>query len=155
MRISSGLGSLSSHWLGPLCSDFSPKFLPPTLWSLFVRRYYVAYFYVTLPFLPCYSSPHLSFHTRSSAHPSVARLHLIMSTYHMRSTTHPGVSCLFLIIPTSRSSSLPSPGPYCVTLPSCVLRLLDSRKYNSRIAQSCLSPPPWRYHASLLRPPPP
>ena len=113
--------------------------------------YSAAYCYVILPLIPCYSSPHISFHTRSSSHPGVVCLHLSISIYRTKLNKNTGVSHLRLSIPTTRSDSLPSPGPYCMTLPSCHLRILAFREISSRVAQSYLSAILWLHHAFLLR----
>ena len=102
----------------------------------------VAYCYVLLPFLPCYSNPQLSFNTRSFAHLGVANLRPIISTYRMGSTAHPGISRICPIIPTTRSGSLPSPGSYCVAFHSHFLLLLASHNISSRVAQGFYLPPP-------------
>ena len=121
-------------------------------WSVIATVLYsVAYCCVLLPCLPCYSSPHLSFHLRSFAHLGVARLRPLISTYITSSTAHPGISRLRLSIPTTRYTSLPSPGSYCADIPSRHFLILASREISSRFARSCLSVAPWRHHASLLR----
>ena len=88
----------------------------------------IAYCCVILPFLPYYSSPHLSFHTRSFEHLGVTHLCPIISTYRTGSTAHPGISRICPRIPTTRSDYLPSPGSYWVVFPSHNLLLLASCK---------------------------
>ena len=102
----------------------------------------VAYCYVLLPCLPCYSNPQLSFHTRSFAHLGVTHLRPRISTYRTGSTSHPGISHICPIIPTTRSGYLPSPGSYCVAFHSHFLLLLASHNISSRVARSFYLPPP-------------
>ena len=112
------------------------------------------FFYVLIPWLPWYSSPHLRFHTSSYNHPGVARLRPSISVYRTRSTAYPGIPYICPIILTTRSASLTSPGTYCLNLPSCCLLILSYRESSSRFARICLSDSPWHQHASFLRRPP-
>ena len=85
---------------------------------------YVDYCYVRLPCLPCYSSPHRSYHTRSFA--------------------YPGVTCLRLSIPTSHSASTIPWFPLNESLPispptRCFLRL---RQGCPKLLLCRLLPPP-------------
>ena len=74
--------------------------------------YYVAYYYVPITRLLCYSSTQLICHTGSSAHLSVARIRPIISSLHTGSSTHLGVACLHLII-----SDFPLICPHCYPWP--------------------------------------
>ena len=130
--------------------DFQPQSVIATVLDS------LAYFYVLLPCILCYSSPRLSFHTRETAHPGVARLCTRISTYRTRSTSQPGVSCICPIILNTRYASLPSPGSYCAALLYRRLLLLASREISSRVVRTCLSaPPPLHHHAYILQLPPP
>ena len=91
---------------------------------------YVAYCYIFIPFLPCYSSPHLSYHTRSFAHPGVAHL-------------PPRIL-------TSQSASTHLPGSYCLTLSPRRLLLFYSRDIYSKVDLSCFSAVSWNHYASIM-----
>ena len=114
----------------------------------------VTYICVLLPCIPCYSSPCISFHTRSFSHPGVARLRPSISTCRTRSTAHMGVSRIHPIILTTRYAYQPSPGSYRVALPYPCLQILVSREISSRVIQRCLYVTPCIHHASHLLPPP-
>ena len=113
-----------------------------------------AYFYIRIPCLPCYSSPRLSYHTRSFARPDVSCIRPSISTYRTRSFAHPGVSCLHPSILSSLSASPPSSGSTCMTLSTCSIFLFASRKTLSKVSKSCFSVASWCHQASLLSPPP-
>ena len=99
----------------------------------------VAYGYVLLPWLPCYSIPHLSYPTRSFSHLGVACLKISISIYHTRSSVHPDVSLICPRILNFRSASLYSPGSYCVALtPHCFL-LFVSQDISVKFDLSCFS----------------
>ena len=92
----------------------------------------VAYFYVRIPYLPCYSSPHCSYHTRSSL-----------------------TRALLVADPESRLPALilPSPGSHSMT-PSPYRLLLISSYASNMIARSCFSVNYLCHHAPLLKTPP-
>ena len=94
----------------------------------------IAYCYIFLPCLHCYSSPHLIYQMKSFAHLGVTCLCPSISTYRKRSSSHPGICHICPSIPTSRSSSLYSPGSYCMDLSTYDLLIFDSFKISSKVA---------------------
>ena len=97
---------------------------------------YIAYCYVLLPRLPCYSIPRLNYHTRSFSHLGVSCLLPSISSYHTRPFSHLGISRLRPSIPTLLSTSLPSSGSYCVNLYPCSLLFFASRETPIKVARS-------------------
>ena len=114
----------------------------------------VVYCYVLLTILLFYSSPQLSYNTRSFFLLGVACLHPIISTYRTSSSIHLGVSRLRPSIPTSRSASPHYPGSYCVAISPRRLLLFYSREISAKVSLSFFSFGYWRHHDSLLHPPP-
>ena len=113
----------------------------------------VTYCYVLLYCLPCYSSSHFKYHTRSFYHQGVACLRPRISTKRTISSSHPGIYHLRPRIPTSHSTSLPSPGFYCMDLSTRRLLIFFSRKIYAKVSLICFSTASWRHHDSLLNPP--
>ena len=114
----------------------------------------VAYCSVLLPLLPCYSSPHLSYHMSPFSNPGVTRICPRISAYSTRSSAHPGVSHLHPSILNFRSSSPYSPGSYWVALSPRRLLLFSSRDISVKFSLCCFSDASWCHRASLLRTPP-
>ena len=113
-----------------------------------------AYCYVILPYRSCYSIPRHSYHTSSSSHPGITRIHPRISAYRIMSFVHPGVSRLCPIILTSYSAIPPPSRSYCVILSPNHILLLASHENPAKVSQICFSITSWNHQAYLLFPPP-
>ena len=112
------------------------------------------YCYVFIPFRPCCSSTHCSYHTRSSSHLGVTRLRTSIPDYQTRLSAHPGIYCLCPSIPTSNSETPPPSGSYFMDLSPNSLLVLASCETPVKVARSCFYVASWRQKDSLLHPPP-